>query len=111
MEIYNLRAGSASAPVRDSLMASRVADLHAVLRRVDPTSPGAHVLVWPHFVGAAEAEGEEMQEFFRERLRYIWRTTGYANVLRAIDSLPGMWEKRGVQRWTLRLPQLSVVVM
>lgn len=111
MDIYGRRARSASVPVQDSLMAARVDDLHAVLRRVDPTLPGAHVLVWPHFVGAAEAVDEEQRDYFTGQLRYIWRTTGYANVLKAIDSLPGMWEKRGVQRWTTRLPQLSVVVM
>ncbi|KAK7413744.1 hypothetical protein QQX98_007387 [Neonectria punicea] len=111
MDIYLCRARSAAVPVCEDLMAHRVRQLRAALERVDPAYPGAHVLVWPNFVGAAEAETEEQRTFFTTKLRYIWQTTGYANVLKAINSLPGMWEKRGVQRWTRSLPQLSVVVM
>lgn len=111
MEIYMARARSAVVPVDEDLMARLVRQLKTALERVDPTFPGAHVIVWPSFVGAAEAEEEEQRDYFTEKLRYIWRTTGYANVLKAINSLPGMWEKRGVQRWTTRLPQVSVMIM
>ncbi|KAH6987991.1 hypothetical protein BKA56DRAFT_612724 [Ilyonectria sp. MPI-CAGE-AT-0026] len=111
MEIYMARARSAVVPVDEDLMARLVRQLKTALERVDPAFPGAHVIVWPSFVGAAEAEEEEQRDYFTEKLRYIWRTTGYANVLKAINSLPGMWEKRGVQRWTTRLPQVSVMIM
>ncbi|KAF7547131.1 hypothetical protein G7Z17_g7943 [Cylindrodendrum hubeiense] len=111
MDIYQHRANSATIPVSEDLMTRRVQQLKATIERVDPAYPGAHVLVWPLFVGAAEAEEEEHRDYFTEKLSYIWRTTGYANVLKAINSLPGMWEKRGVQRWTTRLPQVSVMIM
>ncbi|KAH7145923.1 hypothetical protein B0J13DRAFT_331822 [Dactylonectria estremocensis] len=111
MEIYMHRARSDVAPVCEDTMARRVRQLRSVLERIDPAYPGAHVIVWPSFVGAAEAEDEEHREYFTEKLRYIWQTTGYANVLKAIDSLPGMWAQRGVQRWTRRLPQVSVMIM
>lgn len=118
-EIYLLRAQASSstedpppAGVDPLRMPARVTHMHSLFDRVDPGAPGAHTLVWPGFVAAAEAREEDDRQFFSAVLRRIWETTGYANVRRGLDALPGIWARQGSQqRWTAALPELRTVVM
>lgn len=95
-----------------NMIAPRLAYLRTLLEQVDSSAPGSHTVVWPAFVAAAESQSEGDKEFFTAVLRRIWDETGYANVLRALDSLPAIWEKQGrSQNWTAALPDLKTVVM
>ncbi|KAF7560409.1 hypothetical protein G7046_g3748 [Stylonectria norvegica] len=96
---------------QDEYIGRQVDLLRQILEKIDPTYPGAHVIVWPCFIGAAEADSTSHRIFFTGQLSHIWKTTGYGNVLKALDALPRIWERKGVERWTSALPQLSVVVM
>lgn len=117
-EIYLLRARAA--PSADSLLAdvdhfempARVTHMRSLFERVEPDAEGAHILVWPGFVTAAEARKEDDRRYFAAVLQRIWETTGYANVRRGLDALPGIWARQGgQQRWTAALPELRTVVM
>lgn len=116
-QMYLLRASSASSPGQsnsvDAVMLGHVAGIRVLLEQVDPASPGAHTLVWPIFVAAAEARTRYDRNFFSAALRRIWDRTGYANVLRGLEALPGIWASQASKgpRWTAALPELKTVVM
>lgn len=86
-------------------------EMRHLLEAVPPGATGAHVLVWPIFVAALESGGSELGEFFVGKLRFIWETTGYANVKKAMEALPEIWRRSRSERWTLCLPSVSTVVM
>lgn len=102
---------SAFASTCDSI-APRLAHLRKLFEQVDSSAPGSHTVVWPSFVAAAESRSEDDKEFFTAILRRIWDETSYANVLRALDALPVIWEKQSLSHnWTAALPDLKTVVM
>ncbi|KIW04348.1 uncharacterized protein PV09_04637 [Verruconis gallopava] len=109
--IYLLRAQSEFINLDDPIAIKLVARLKDLLIDVDPSSPGAHTLVWPYWVAACEALLEEHRLFFYQRLLHIWETTRYRNVKIAIDALESIWERRGEVRWTAMLPDIAMVIM
>ncbi|CAM1507610.1 Fc.00g072510.m01.CDS01 [Cosmosporella sp. VM-42] len=111
IRIYLNRARAPTFLIDENYVAHEVGLLKQALQRVDPAYPGAHVLVWPSFVGAAEATSASDRAFFTQQLNHIWTVTGFANVCKALNALPGIWNRRGSERWTSSLPKLSVVVM
>lgn len=110
-EVYNLRA-SCPEDTTSSAVAVPIARLRMLFDRVDSAAAGAHVVVWPAFVAAAEARTSEERTYFSDVLRRLWESTGYANVLKGLEALPTIWERqeRGEQ-WTALLPSLNTVVM
>lgn len=110
-ETYLLRAQSATTPLDERQMQRTVDHMRELFQEVDSGAPGAHTLVWPAFVAAAEAQDVINRRFFSAVLQEIWETTGYVNVLRGLEALPMIWEQQGRRRWTVMLPDLKVVVM
>jgi hypothetical protein len=78
-------------------------DLKDLLFQLDPTAQGAHALVWPYFVVTAESREIGFRHYFRDKLQYIWETTGYRNVQVAIGALPEIWRKQKIERWDISL--------
>lgn len=109
--IYLLRANSSHINIDGPLAIRLVAQLKDLLAGLDPSSAGAHTLVWPYFVAAAESVLEEHRTFFYQRLEFIWDTTGYRNVYIAMQALSRIWERRPEQRWTAMLPDIAMVIM
>lgn len=109
--IYLHRAQSYLTPGRDFKASEMLEDLRTLLSELDPTSHGAHTLVWPYFIAAAESSTDTHRQFFLKRLKHIEATTGFQNVSVAIGKLPSIWDKHSSERWTAALPQLSTVIM
>lgn len=86
-------------------------ELKHLLVGLDQTAAGAHTMVWPYFVGAAESSTAEDREFFHKRLEYICHTTGYDNVRVALDVLEQLWAHPGTERWTALLPKISSTII
>lgn len=110
-EIYLLRAQSISGLLDEKLMGSLITDFKMLLLELEPTTEGAHTLVWPYFIVAAESKSMGDREFFYKRLEYIWGTTGYWNVKVAMDALLEIWAQPGAERWTASLPNVATIVM
>ena len=110
-DIYILRASSQFIDLTDEQSIRLVTRLRDLLINVEPGTAGAHTLVWPYFVAAAEALLPEHRDFFRQRLEHLWITTRYRNVKVAIDALPRIWAQRGNQRWTKMLREVATVIM
>lgn len=64
------------------------------------TSPGGHILIWPFFIVGAECSQERDRKFVVEQLHHLWRRTGFANTLYAIDALRETWNDESGSRWT-----------
>jgi hypothetical protein len=109
--LYLSRAQAELHPFDDVDTILLVERLKKLLEEVEPNDLGAHVLVWPYFVGAAEAILAEHRAFFHQRLDHIWLTTKYRNVKVAIDSLDNIWAHRRTKRWTSMLPDIGMVIM
>ena len=110
-DIYILRASSQFIDLTDEQSIGLVTRLRDLLAAVNPSTAGAHTLVWPYFVGAAESLLPEHRDFFQERLQHMWTTTRYRNVKVAIDALPRLWAQRGRSRWTKMLREVATVIM
>jgi Fungal specific transcription factor domain len=110
-QVYLLRAQSDALHIENTNLAQTTGELTDLLIAADPTEKGAHALVWPYFVAAAESESPLERQLFVDRLQYIWETTKYRNVLVGMDALPKIWRRRGQERWTSGLPKLPTVVM
>ncbi|KAL1620432.1 hypothetical protein SLS54_006219 [Diplodia seriata] len=70
-------------------------------------SPGGHSLVWAYFIVAAESSDPRHRHFFVEKLRELFRETGFANALGAVQELQRIWSIAGEERWTYMLPTLA----
>ncbi|KAL1636376.1 hypothetical protein SLS58_009869 [Diplodia intermedia] len=70
-------------------------------------SPGGHSLVWAYFIVAAESSDPRHRNFFVEKLRELFRVTGFANALGAVQELQRIWSIAGEERWTYMLPTLA----
>lgn len=92
--------------------APQVASIRRLFEQVDPFAPGSHTIVWPAFVAAAESQSDEDRAFFVAILQRIWESTRYANVLKGLDALLGIWEEQKHGRnWTSMLSTIKTVVM
>lgn len=90
----------------------RLASLRCLFEQVDCFAPGSHTIVWPAFVAAAESQSDDDRAFFVSILQSIWEWTRYANVLKGLDALPGIWAEQKLGRnWTSMLSTLKTVVM
>ncbi|KAL4889989.1 fungal-specific transcription factor domain-containing protein [Aspergillus ambiguus] len=63
-------------------------------------SPGGHILIWPFFIVGAECSRADDQDFIVNQLQHLWRQTGFANTLYAIEVLREVWKDRGGIPWT-----------
>ncbi|KAF3762766.1 hypothetical protein M406DRAFT_333137 [Cryphonectria parasitica EP155] len=96
----------------DDIISQRVVHMRRLFEQVDSSAPGAHALVWPAFVAAAESRREDDREFFSAALRQIWESTGYGNVLKGLNALPEIWERQEHgQEWTGVLTNLKTLIM
>lgn len=93
------------------LITALMTELQRLFRCIHPYEAGAHCIVWPAFVGAAEAQGEADRRFFTDALTRLYETTGYRNVSCALAALPLIWENCLHQRWTATLPQVGTLIM
>ncbi|KAM5349071.1 hypothetical protein ACJ41O_008894 [Fusarium nematophilum] len=73
--------------------------------------PGEHVLIWPIFIAASESYAPEHREFFAGFLERHFRRNGFANILKALESLRVIWARNGGENWTALLPKQPVFVM
>ena len=108
--IYLLRAQTVLTVEEEAEMPQRIQCLKQLLIDLDPTAEGAHTLVWPYFIAGAESAIQEDRDFFYARLNHIWETTGYRNVLVAMNALQDIW-KRPDEPWTSWLPRIATVIM
>ncbi|KAH7017964.1 uncharacterized protein B0I36DRAFT_394484 [Microdochium trichocladiopsis] len=80
------------------------ARLDALQQLVDevalPGVDGAHALVWPCFVAAAEAVLPRHRDFFSSRLRALFACTHFHTIPLALDTLTLIWEHQGRRKWT-----------
>jgi hypothetical protein len=108
--IYLLRSQVTLAEKEEAKMPQRIECLKALLIDLDPTAEGAHTLVWPYFIAGAESTIQEDRDFFHTRLGHIWGTTGYRNVLVAMNALQDIW-KHPDEPWTSWLPRIATIIM
>jgi hypothetical protein len=83
---------------------------HKVLS-IDHTTEGAHALVWPYFVAAAESRSAEQREFFTSRLRALYGVTQFRSIPQAMKALPMIWERQEHQRWTEIMTSEAMVLV
>lgn len=63
-------------------------------------SPGGHILIWPFFIVGAGCSQIRDREFVVDQLQHLWRRTGFANTLYAIDALRETWDNESGASWT-----------
>lgn len=110
-DIYVLRAQASSGLIDEIEMDFLVEQLKSLIFELDPTTEGAHALVWPYFIAAAESKEDSNRQFFYARLEHIWKTTGYNNVKIALVELKRIWRLQHFQRWTSIMPEIATVIM
>ncbi|CRK05845.1 hypothetical protein BN1723_001638 [Verticillium longisporum] len=96
-ELYRRRALS-SPSTEDSV--PLVEWLRQRVLPLDAHTPGAHALVWPYFVAAAESSLPEHREFFSGRLKDLHQFTGFGSITTALQALETIWAMQGIKRWT-----------
>ncbi|KAI1088765.1 hypothetical protein F5B19DRAFT_408435 [Rostrohypoxylon terebratum] len=70
-----------------------------------------HVLVWPVFIAASASFIEEHNIYFTQFLERQFSRSGFANVIKAIESLRRIWERNKQEDWTTLLSEQGVFVM
>lgn len=108
--IFLLRSQVILTEEEEAEMPLRIESLKQLLIDLDPTAEGAHTLVWPYFIAGAESTMQDDRDFFHTRLGHIWETTGYRNVLVAMNALEDIW-KRSSESWISWLPRIATVIM
>jgi hypothetical protein len=81
------------------------------LAQIPPEAPGAHALVWPCFVGGAEATDPAERAFFVNYMNSVYARTKFRNIPAAVRSLQSLWDSKGKRRWTQCLPEHSNVLV
>lgn len=97
----------------DAESVSRIQRFKETLAVFPPDAPGAQVLIWATFMAAPDCVLPEHQAFFTKVLRQYYKRSGFENVLRGLEHLEGIWQRRSDARdsWTSLLPQAKVFVM
>ncbi|KAI1781138.1 hypothetical protein F4818DRAFT_451343 [Hypoxylon cercidicola] len=91
VDIYTMRMASADQAVNlDHYMEDRIHKLRTLCKGLDPTAPGAHVVVWPIFVAAAESSSDDDRQYFTAVLKGLWERVGYANIYRGVRHSTGI---------------------
>ncbi|KAK3303837.1 uncharacterized protein B0T15DRAFT_541379 [Chaetomium strumarium] len=95
-----------------AILLRTTAHLRSLFEQLDLSAAGAHTIVLPAFVGAAEARSEHDCDLFVAVLNSIAEEMGYGNVVQGVAALPRLWERRaGGKRWTAVLPSLGILIM
>lgn len=75
-------------------------------------SLGGHILIWPFFILGTECSQARDREFVIDQLQYLWEWTGFANTLRAIETLKQFWSDDIGNGWIQGLvKQVDVFIM
>lgn len=61
---------------------------------------GAHALVWPYFIAAAESSIQEHRNFFSDRLKALYQYTQFHSIPAGLKSLDVIWRRQGSRKWT-----------
>lgn len=111
-EIYSMRMESAESTVHpDRYMKDRIQNLRMLCEQLDLAAPGAHVIVWPIFVAAAESKSDDDRHYFTDVLRRLYEKVGYANIHRGIEVLPELWAQRKKTSWVSALAEYKGLVI
>ncbi|WAO94393.1 Hypothetical protein NCS54_01197500 [Fusarium falciforme] len=69
-------------------------------------APGKHALVWPTFIAASCSILDEHKEFFKAALLRFHSRSRFNNILRGLEHLQYLWDRRNQgERWTQLLAQ------
>ncbi|CBY01031.1 similar to C6 zinc finger domain containing protein [Plenodomus lingam JN3] len=98
-------------PIGDSSQHSAIQDLITLISQIPPTAPGAHTLIWACFVAAAETSDPQQRQFFVDYMLAIYERTKFRNIPLGVQSLERIWSRKGNQRWTQCLSELSKVLV
>ncbi|PYH48081.1 Zn(II)2Cys6 transcription factor [Aspergillus saccharolyticus JOP 1030-1] len=85
-------------------------ELRCLISQAHPTDPGAHGFVWPCFIAAADSTEPEHRAFFIHYMKAIHSNTLFANIPKAIDALPAIWESQS-RNWTESLSGISRILI
>lgn len=117
-DIYIQRATSgnkdlpSSTPYRyDINKRATTCDLIELLSQIPPNTLGAHALVWPCFLGGAEAKDPQQRAIFIDYMNSIYNRTKFRNIPVAVQSLQRLWASREDKRWTQCLTEHSKVLV
>lgn len=110
--IYLSQAGLTSTSRYDDSV-DRVQRFKDTLERFPPEAPGEQVLIWATFIAASGSLLEEHRMFFGKFLRKLHSLNGFGNILRGIEQLDVIWERRRSpgDRWISMLPMARTFVM
>ncbi|CAI7642020.1 unnamed protein product [Penicillium manginii] len=88
-----------------------VEDFKSTLEQIPEGSLGEHCLIWACFIAASESHSLEHQLFFDSFLKRQFSRSGFVNILRALDLLQEIRQKRKSENWTKLLPEPQVFIM
>lgn len=91
--------------------ANQISTFKQILESFPKALLGEHVLIWPIFIAASESYDPEHQQFFARFLEKQFRRNGFANILKALESLRSIWARGTHENWTTLLPKQPVFVM
>ncbi|XXG97046.1 mRNA 3' end processing factor [Hypoxylon texense] len=112
VEIYATRMASTDWSVHlDHYMEECIRKLRALCKQLDLAAPGAHVVVWPIFVAAAESSSDDDRRYFTGILTRLWEKVGYANICRGLEVLPELWAQRNKISWVSALAEYKGLVI
>lgn len=88
----------------------RVQRFKETLEALPRGSPVEHMLIWTTFVAALDCQLEEHKLFFEDVFRRHHARSGFGNLLKGINSLRKIWQRKAGERWTIMLPEAKVLV-
>jgi hypothetical protein len=110
--IYVRRATSTPPLTQPSAQTSTLQHMIHRLSHIPPHSHGAHALVWPCFIGGAEASEPAQRAFFVSYMWSVYAKTGFGNIPVAVKGLEELWRgKVAGRRWTECLREFSDVLV
>ncbi|KAI1443563.1 hypothetical protein F5Y02DRAFT_419850 [Annulohypoxylon stygium] len=95
----------------DLALPDLVSRFRLMLESVPQDVEAEHVLVWPVFIAASASFIEEHNIYFTQFLERQFSRSGFANVIKAIESLRRIWERNKQEDWTTLLSEQGVFVM
>lgn len=121
----DLPAQHGLAPLLDTT--SLIQYFKVTLEKFPPTAPGEHVLIWAIYIVAADCTLPEHKAYFDFILHRYHARSGFVNILRGLEKLHDIWDRRGRgpghgnltvaecdsshTRWTTLLPEGQFLVM
>ncbi|KAI1453546.1 fungal-specific transcription factor domain-containing protein [Annulohypoxylon moriforme] len=95
----------------DVPLSDLVSRFRLMLESIPEDIEAEHVLVWPVFIAASASHVEEHNVYFTQFLERQFSRSGFANVIKALESLRRIWARNGQEDWTTLLSQQEVFVM